>query len=164
MPIQVRHDDWRSKTATTTVSFEGESATVVFWPNRITPQMIQHVQASSADIGIICETLEQIVASWDVLGEPALNEQQFAAAIAGAADSEQSTVVATPPEPPAPPAPSIPAGFAPTQAPSFTVPQPVGMYPLCAFALMQLPLPFLNAVTEAVFSAAVPNSKTTAKR
>ena len=129
MPITVNQNHWRNVTRTTTVSFEGETATVGFYPNRITPDMITRVTSSKDDITVLCLVLTQVVATWDVLGTP---------------------------EPPADAAVEI-VPVIPRQ-----VPTPVGMYPLEVWALTQLPMAFISAVTEAVFGAAVPNSQRTA--
>ena len=131
MPITVNQSHWRNVTKTVPVSYEGETATVAYYPNRITPNMIEGITAHKDDIGALCRIIEQVVATWDVLGAP----DALATAQHDAAD----------------PQPIIPR----------QVPAPVGMYPLEAWALMHLPLAFLSAVTEAVFGAAVPNSRRT---
>lgn len=133
MPITVNQSHWRNITRTVTVQYEGETATVGYYPNRITPNLIEQVTSNKEDIGVLCNIIEQVVATWDVLGQPD----------ALATAEHDAAAVATP--------------LIPRQ-----VPTPVGMYPLEAWALMQLPIAFLSAVTEAVFGAAVPNSQRTA--
>lgn len=133
MPIQVRRT-WQDKIASVSFVFEGDSATIDYYINRITPALVRRVTASN-DIEVLTTALSELIARWDVLGEPPLTEPGIVQAMMGAGPESA-------PPPPAPPT----------------------MYPTTPAALVQLPMPFLTAVTEAIFGSIAPKSQQTARR
>jgi hypothetical protein len=141
MPITV-NAAWNLKTGKTTVEYDGETANIVYLPNLITPKLVKRVQANSGDIEVLCKALVRIVHSWDVMGTPQQPDLDD-----DAEDDEVERVFGDQADE------WDDEGNAPTNS--------NGTYPLQVGALMVLPLPFLSAVTEAVFSTAVPNSRKT---
>jgi hypothetical protein len=150
MPITV-NAAWSDKTGKTTVEYDGETANVVYFPNQITPNLVKKVQANGGNIRVLCKALEKIVKSWDVMGTPQVPEPDEDDEEAVSEANPFAVVLETRDDK------EVVSGVALTNIPTTSD----GTYPLKADALMLLPLPFLSAVTEAVFSAAVPNSRKT---
>lgn len=63
MPIDLK--DVASDTATTTVDWSGQSADITYYPNIVTTEMVQKVQATE-DVDEMAEFMARCIKDWDI--------------------------------------------------------------------------------------------------
>lgn len=161
MPIQISSFTGREQKAT--IEYQGDTATIVFLPNLLTPNRIKHVQANAEDIEVLARTISETVVEWDVIGDPpALEDLVAEGVMEGVSQAQIMGDGIVSPQTWASPASAVPVQQPPPPIASFTVvPRqrgPQGMYPLTPEALIFLPIGFLSAVMNAMFEAISPKS------
>jgi hypothetical protein len=149
VPIQIASFSGREQKAT--VEYQGDTAEIVFLPNSLTPNRVQHVQNNSEDIDVLAQTIAEIVLEWDVIGDPPMIEDLVAEQIA----VTQGTIFTDPGAPISVPVPAAPVPFTVIRSSNRG---PQGMYPLTPAALVFLPIGFLSAVMTSMFEAISPKS------